>query len=252
MNNFELETLLNGFLKPHLIKDYCPNGMQVEGKPDVMKVVTGVTASQALIDAAITHGADAVLVHHGYFWRGEPEPIKGMKFRRIKALIEHGINLYAYHLPLDVHPEVGNNAQLASLLGIEQRGGLEDGNPNSVAVWGELPDAITGDAFSALIESRLNRKPLFINGGSHRNIKRVGWCTGGGQDYIDLAASKGMDAFISGEVSERTTFSAREQGIHYFGAGHHATERYGIKSLGEWLAENHKMDVTFIDIDNPV
>lgn len=252
MNNFELESILNDYLKPFAIKDYCPNGMQVEGKADVRKIVTGVTASQALIDAAIAQGADALLVHHGYFWRGEPEPLKGMKFKRIKALIEHGINLYAYHLPLDVHPEVGNNVQLAKLLGIEQLGSLEDGNPNSVAVWGELQETMSAKAFSELLGIRLKRTPLHIDSGTAKPIKKVGWCTGGGQDFIDLAANKGMDAFISGEISERTTYSAREQGIHYFSAGHHATERYGVKALGEWLANEHGFDVTFIDIDNPV
>ncbi|NGN98061.1 Nif3-like dinuclear metal center hexameric protein [Grimontia sp. S25] len=252
MNNYQLESLLNDFLKPFAIKDYCPNGMQVEGKAEVKKIVTGVTASQALIDAAIDQGADALLVHHGYFWRGESEPLKGMKFKRIKALIENGINLYAYHLPLDVHPEVGNNAQLAKLLGIEQRGGLEDGNPNSVAVWGELPNAMSAKEFSELLAMKLNREPLHIESGVAKSIKTVGWCTGGGQDFIDLAASKGMDAFVSGEISERTTYSARELGIHYFSAGHHATERYGVKALGEWLANEHGFDVTFIDIDNPV
>ncbi|KKD59420.1 metal-binding protein [Grimontia sp. AD028] len=252
MNNYQLESLLNDFLKPFAIKDYCPNGMQVEGKTEVKKIVTGVTASQALIDAAIEQGADALLVHHGYFWRGESEPLKGMKFKRIKALIENGINLYAYHLPLDVHPEVGNNAQLAKLLGIEQRGGLEDGNPNSVAVWGELPNAMSAKEFSELLAMKLNREPLHIESGVAKSIKTVGWCTGGGQDFIDLAASKGMDAFVSGEISERTTYSARELAIHYFSAGHHATERYGVKALGEWLANEHGFDVTFIDIDNPV
>ncbi|WP_281544158.1 Nif3-like dinuclear metal center hexameric protein [Grimontia sp. SpTr1] len=252
MNNYQLESLLNDFLKPFAIKDYCPNGMQVEGKAEVKKIVTGVTASQALIDAAIEQGADALLVHHGYFWRGESEPLKGMKFKRIKALIDNGINLYAYHLPLDVHPEVGNNAQLAKLLGIQQRGGLEDGNPNSVAVWGELPSAMSAKEFSELLAMKLNREPLHIESGVAKSIKTVGWCTGGGQDFIDLAASKGMDAFVSGEISERTTYSARELGIHYFSAGHHATERYGVKALGEWLASEHGFDVSFIDIDNPV
>ncbi|USH03363.1 Nif3-like dinuclear metal center hexameric protein [Grimontia kaedaensis] len=252
MNNYQLESLLNDFLKPFAIKDYCPNGMQVEGNAEVKKIVTGVTASQALIDTAIEQGADALLVHHGYFWRGESEPLKGMKFKRIKALIENGINLYAYHLPLDVHPEVGNNAQLAKLLGIEQRGGLEDGNLNSVAVWGELPNALSAKEFSELLGMKLNREPLHIESGVAKSIKTVGWCTGGGQDFIDLAASKGMDAFVSGEISERTTYSARELGIHYFSAGHHATERYGVKALGEWLANEHGFEVSFIDIDNPV
>ncbi|CZF77542.1 Nif3-like dinuclear metal center hexameric protein [Grimontia marina] len=252
MNNYQLESVLNEFLKPFAIKDYCPNGMQIEGKEEVRKIVTGVTASQALIEAAIEQDADALLVHHGYFWRGESEPLKGMKFKRIKSLIESGINLYAYHLPLDVHPEVGNNAQLATLLGIEQLGGLEDGNPNSVAVWGELPSSLSAKDFGKLLATKLNREPLHIESAIAKPIKKVGWCTGGGQDFIDLAASKGMDAFVSGEISERTTYSARELGIHYFSAGHHATERYGVKALGQWLADQHGFEVTFIDIDNPV
>ncbi|ATF10387.1 Hypothetical protein BTN50_1972 [Candidatus Enterovibrio altilux] len=247
-----METLLNVFLKTHVIKDYCPNGMQVEGTSNVKKIVTGVTACQELIDEAISHTADAILVHHGYFWRGEPEPLKGMKFRRIKALIENNINLYAYHLPLDVHPEVGNNTQLAALLEIDIKGSMEDGNPQSVAIWGEMSKPMSVTAFTAHIQQRLHRMPLYIDGRIFNDIKRVGWSSGGGQGFIDLAASKGLHAFISGEVSERTTFSAREQGIHYFGAGHHATERYGVKALGEWLSSNHGIDVTFIDIDNPV
>lgn len=252
MNNLELERLLNDYLRPSLMKDYCPNGLQIEGKSEVKKIITGVSACQALIDAAIDQKADAILVHHGYFWRGEPQPLRGMKFKRIKALIENGINLYAYHLPLDVHQEVGNNVQLAACLGIEIKGGLEADNPQSLALWGELPEPVSATDFADLIAARLFRQPLHIDAGTSDKIQRVAWCTGGGQDYIDLAASCGMDAYISGEISERTTFSAKEQGIHYFAAGHHATERGGIKALGEWLAQHHKLNVTFIDIENPV
>ncbi|MBP2699384.1 Nif3-like dinuclear metal center hexameric protein [Photobacterium lucens] len=252
MNNFALEALLNEFLSPHLIKDYCPNGLQVEGKTEVKKIITGVTACQALIDRAIEEKADALLVHHGFFWKGEPAEIRGMKYRRIKALIENGINLYAYHLPLDVHTQVGNNVQLAQRLGLDITGGLEQGNPRSVAIYGELEQAISGEDFAARIAMALQREPLHIAPVQPQLIKKVGWCTGGGQDYIELAAQQGCDAFISGEVSERTTHTARELGIHYFAAGHHATERYGVKALGEWLAQEHSFDVTFIDIDNPV
>ncbi|MCG7495780.1 Nif3-like dinuclear metal center hexameric protein [Vibrio sp. Of7-15] len=251
MNNLQFESILNELLSPHTIKDYCPNGLQVEGKTDIRKVITGVTASQDLIEQAIEHKADALLVHHGFFWKGEPSELRGMKFRRIKALIENGINLYAYHLPLDIHPELGNNAQLANLLDLKTIGGLEPGD-NSVAMWGELSLAMPSEDFAAIIEKVLNRKPLHITHSGSNLIKTVGWCTGGGQDYIDLAAQKGLDAFISGEISERTVHSARELGIHYFSAGHHATERYGVKALGEWLAKEHNLDVTFIDIDNPV
>ncbi|OLQ86264.1 Nif3-like dinuclear metal center hexameric protein [Vibrio ponticus] len=252
MNNLQLEKILNEKLSPQLIKDYSPNGLQVEGGEQIKKIVTGVTASQALIDKAVELGADALLVHHGYFWKGEPEPIRGMKGKRIRTLIKHDINLFGYHLPLDIHPELGNNAELARLLEIEVVGGLE-AHPQSVAMHGRLKQPVTGAEFAARIDTVLKRKPLHIAPESaEKRIETVGWCTGGGQDYIELAAQHGLDAFISGEISERTTYSARELDIHYFAAGHHATERYGIKALGEWLASEHGLDVTFIDIDNPV
>ncbi|MGR5362259.1 Nif3-like dinuclear metal center hexameric protein [Vibrio mediterranei] len=252
MNNLQLETVLNEKLSPQLIKDYCPNGLQVEGASEIKKVVTGVTASQALIDYAVSVNADALLVHHGYFWKGEPEAIRGMKGKRIRTLIRNDVNLYGYHLPLDIHPELGNNARLAELLDIEVIDGLE-GHPQSVAMFGKLAQPMTGEAFAQKIALVLSREPLHIAPEqADKMIETVGWCTGGGQDYIELAASKGLDAFISGEISERTTYTARELNIHYFAAGHHATERYGIKALGEWLASAHGLEVEFIDIDNPV
>ncbi|WP_434566087.1 Nif3-like dinuclear metal center hexameric protein [Vibrio chagasii] len=252
MNNLQLEKLLNEKLQPQQIKDYCPNGLQVEGTAEVKRIVTGVTASQALINKAVELKADALLVHHGFFWKGEPEAIRGMKGKRIRTLIKNDINLLGYHLPLDIHPELGNNAKLAELLEIDVEGGLE-GHPQSVAMFGRLKTPMTGAEFAAKIDQVLNRKPLHIAPENvDKMIETVGWCTGGGQDYIELAASQGIDAFISGEISERTTYSAREQDIHYFAAGHHATERYGVKALGEWLAKEHGLDVEFIDIDNPV
>ena len=251
MNNLELETQLNALLKPHAIKDYCPNGLQIEGKAKVARVITGVTACQALIDAAIEKKADAILVHHGYFWPGEPQVLRGMKYRRIKALMEHDINLYAYHLPLDVHSTLGNNVLLGEMLGIELKAGMEQGKAVSIPLWGELEKAMTAEDFAKCIELKLARPPLLIKAGDHL-IKRIGWCTGGAQDYINLAAELGLDAFVSGEISERTTFSAREQGVHYFAAGHHATERCGIQALGQWLAAEHSLEVEFVDIANPV
>ncbi|MPW35260.1 Nif3-like dinuclear metal center hexameric protein [Vibrio sp. B1Z05] len=252
MNNLKLQTLLNDKLSAQQIKDYAPNGLQVEGTENIKKIVTGVTASQALINEAIRLNADALLVHHGYFWKGEPEPIVGMKGRRIRALIKNDINLYGYHLPLDIHPELGNNAKLAELLDIEIEGGLE-GHAQSIALYGRLKSPVTGAEFAQRIAQVLNREPLHIAPDfADKMIESVGWCTGGGQDYIQLAADHQLDAFISGEISERTTFVAREQGIHYFSAGHHATERYGIKALGEWLAEQYGFEVTFVDINNPV
>lgn len=252
MNNLQLEALLNQTLSPHLVKDYCPNGLQVEGKQAVKKIVTGVTASQALIEAAVEAKADAILVHHGYFWKGEPQPITGMKGKRIRSLIQNDINLYAYHLPLDIHPHLGNNAQLADLLYIKVEGGLE-GHAQSVAMHGSFNVALTGKQLEDRIDNALNRQPLHIEpNDADKKIKTVGWCTGGGQDYLELASKFGLDAFISGEISERTTYIARELGIHYFAAGHHATERYGVRALGEWLAKEYNFDVEFIDIDNPV
>ncbi|MDR9830822.1 Nif3-like dinuclear metal center hexameric protein [Vibrio sp. FNV 38] len=252
MNILQLEKRLNEKLSPQLIKDYAPNGLQVEGKPEIRRIVTGVTASQALIDKAIELKADALLVHHGYFWKGEPESIRGMKGKRIRSLIKNDINLLGYHLPLDIHPELGNNAELARLLDIKVEGGLE-GHSQSVAMFGRLKQAMTGRQFAEHIAETLDRKPLHIAPENDaKMVETVGWCTGGGQDYIELAAQHGLDAFISGEISERTTYSAREQDIHYFAAGHHATERYGIKALGEWLAQEYGFDVDFVDIDNPV
>ncbi|NCO47124.1 MAG: Nif3-like dinuclear metal center hexameric protein, partial [Vibrio sp.] len=194
MDNLKLEALLNQKLNPQLIKDYCPNGLQVEGRTEIKKIVTGVTASQALIEQAIERNADALLVHHGYFWKSEPESIRGMKGHRIRALIRNDINLYAYHLPLDIHPELGNNKLLADLLGIHVDGGLE-GHPQSVAMFGHFEQALTADELSQRIEQALQRRPLHVAPSSNRIIKTVGWCTGGGQDFVDLAAQHGLDAF---------------------------------------------------------
>jgi dinuclear metal center YbgI/SA1388 family protein len=251
MKNRKLANKLDQLLEIHQFKDYCPNGLQIEGKEEVQKIVTGVTACQALIDIAIQEKADAILVHHGFFWKGEAPEIVGMKYKRIKSLIEHGINLYAYHLPLDVHPELGNNKQLANLLDIIDRRPLEPWDKRSVGRVGKFSKPLTANELSTRIETALDRPALHIAGGG-KEIQSVAWCTGGGQDYISIAAEQGIDAFISGEISERTVHIAREMGIHYFAAGHHATERYGVKALGEWLAEEFDLQVKFIDIDNPV
>ena len=250
MQRREFNQLLNDILKPDLIKDFCPNGLQVEGKNEIKKIVTGVTASQALIEAAIEQQADAILVHHGFFWKGESQPITGMKKRRIGALLANDINLFGYHLPLDIHPAVGNNAQLAKLLDIEIETGLEP-TSNSVAMKGRLKTPLSGEDFADKIAKVLNRTPLTSLVRSAK-IETIALCTGGGQGYIDLAAEQGIDAYLTGEASEQTIHSSREQNIDFFAAGHHATERYGVKALGELLAQEHGFDVTFIDIDNPV
>ena len=250
MQRREFNQLLNDILKPHLIKDFCPNGLQVEGKNEIKTIITGVTASQALIDAAIEKNADAILVHHGFFWKGESQPITGMKKRRISALLKNDINLFGYHLPLDIHPTIGNNAQLANLLDIEIETGLEP-TANSVAMKGRLKTPLTGSEFAKKIANVLHREPLSSIVRDEK-IHTIALCTGGGQGYIDLAAEQGIDAYLTGEASEQTIHSSREQNIDFFAAGHHATERYGVKALGELLAKDYGFEVTFIDIDNPV
>lgn len=238
------------FLNVNAISDYCPNGLQVEGKAQIKCIVSGVTASQALIDAAIELQADAVLVHHGYFWKGEDQRIVGMKQRRIKALLAHDINLLAYHLPLDVHPEVGNNVQLAQRLGLTVTGSLEPDNPRSVGLMGTLDTPLSASDFAARIESALGRAPLVFN--SHKIIHSVAWCTGGAQGYIEHAIAAGADAYLTGEVSERTFHEAQENGMSFFAAGHHATERYGVQALGEWLVKRFGIEHHYVECDNPV
>lgn len=231
------------------IKDFCPNGLQVEGTDSITRIITGVTASQALVDAAVARKADAILVHHGYFWKNEPAPIVGMKQRRIKALLDNDINLLAYHLPLDVHPQWGNNAQLAELMDWQVSGPADPKDPACALVLGRTPN-VSSDSLAQQLEQRLQR-PLTCYVPSDQAISKIAWCTGGGQGFIDQAATLGVDAFITGEVSEQTVHSAREQGIAFYAAGHHATERYGAKALGEHLQQQFELDVEFIDIDNP-
>lgn len=247
----ELVAYCNNLLNCGAYQDYSPNGLQIEGRKQVQRVVSGVTASQALIEAAAAAGADMLLVHHGYFWRGEAATITGMKQRRIRTLLEHDINLVAYHLPLDAHARYGNNVQLAELLGWRIEGGLEPNNPHSIGLHGELEEALSGEELAGQLEARLGRKPLFI-AGHDRPVKRIAWCTGGAQGYFEKAVALGVDAFITGEVSEQTYHIARECGVHFYAAGHHATERYGVRALGEHLAEHFAIEHRFIDIDNPV
>ena len=246
MNHYELENIVNQQLNSGAFSDYAPNGLQVEGRTEVKTLITGVTASQALVDEAGARNADAILVHHGYFWKSEPAVIKGMKRNRLRALLTNDINLYGWHLPLDAHPTLGNNAQLAKLLDIEVKGEVQP-----LVFWGELATPLSGEALAQRIEEKLGRTPLHCGDNAPAQIRRVAWCSGGGQGFIDSAAAFGVDAYITGEVSEQTIHSAREQGLHFFAAGHHATERGGIKALGEWLASEHGLDVTFIDIPNP-
>jgi len=247
---FELERFCSELLDSSSFEDYCPNGLQVDaGARQVQRLVTGVTASQALIDEAVSWQADLLLVHHGYFWRGEAGPLTGYKGRRVRALMQHGINLMAYHLPLDAHPELGNNRQLALLLELDNVEVLQE--TGGLLWWGSLPFPLDSEQLADKIGAALNRQPLHIRAGD-KPIKRVCWCTGAAQNYIEKAAANGMDAYISGEISEQTVHLARELGIHYFAAGHHATERYGIRALGERLSEEFELEHRFIEVENPV
>ena len=251
----KLESLLNHLLEPHAIKDYCPNGLQVEGRERIRKVVTGVTASQALIDAAVAAGADAILVHHGYFWSGEPAQITGMKQRRLKTLLTHDINLFAYHLPLDVHPEVGNNAQLARLLGLEVQQQL--GEQNLLFIGQPAHNAppaafASASALAAHVQTTLQRPVTLIDGlPANTPITRLAWCSGGAQGYFEAAIEAGAQAFITGEISEPQAHYARECGAAFLACGHHATERYGVQALAATVAAQHGLHHIHIDIDNP-
>lgn len=247
----ELIQRMETLLEPEAFKDYTINGLQVEGKREVCKVMTGVTACQALLDEAVKWGADMVLVHHGFFWGREPSTIVGLRHRRISTLIKHDINLVAYHLPLDAHAGLGNNAQLGADMAW-YRTHVLDGVLGKGLVWqGRTAKPVDHDTLASQLEARLGRAPLVIQG-HQRPIRSIAWCTGAAQDMIELAWERGADAFVSGEVSERTTHLARELGISYFAAGHHATERAGIRELGNWLARDTGIEHRFVDIDNPV
>lgn len=258
-----LTDFCDNYLSAAAFKDYAPNGLQVDGGRPIQRIVTGVTACEALIDSAIADNADAIMVHHGYFWKGEPAPIIGMKGQRIRKLMQHGISLIGYHLPLDAHPMIGNNAKLAEALNMTIIGALY---PNETHPVGNIAtcSAQSPQSLITQITDALGRIPLHIPAHYHsvndtnidrennKLIERVGICTGGAQDMIEQAAIMGCDAFISGEISERTTHIARELGIDYFACGHHATERGGIQALGDVIAQQFNLPVTFIDIDNPV
>lgn len=238
----------NELLMPQRFQDYCPNGLQVEGRDSVQTIVSGVTASLALLEAAKEHQADLILVHHGYFWRGESPVITGMMRRRLALLLKEDINLLAYHLPLDAHEEFGNNARLAHELNLNNLGPVA---PGSIVFHGHLNEPCTAAALARLLQDKLGQKPLHIAGKAGL-ISTVAWCTGAAQDSIDVAVDLGIDAFLSGEISERTVHSARESGVHYFACGHHATERYGVMALGEHLAQQFELKHYFVDIANPV
>ena len=242
----EIVEYCNDLLDVKLFQDYCPNGLQVEGKEFVSKIISGVTASQALIDQAIELRADLILVHHGFFWRGENPVVCGMKKNRLKALLTEDINLLAYHLPLDAHKSMGNNVLLAEKLGIRVEQFFAD---NDIAILGLIREQ-TGIELAQTISTVLSRQVQHID--VERNITKVALCTGAAQSYIEQAIEAGADAFISGEISENTWHFAKENNIHYFAAGHHATERYGVQALGEHLAETFNLEHHYVEVYNPV
>jgi dinuclear metal center YbgI/SA1388 family protein len=241
----EIENYLATLLAVDRFKDYGPNGLQVEGVAQVSRLVSGVTASRALIDAAIEARADAILVHHGLFWRGQDGRLTGWLAERVKRLMAHGINLFAYHLPLDAHAELGNNAQLGLKLGLvaDARFGEQD-----LGFAG--PAATTLDALATRVQQALGRSPLLLPGDG-RTLRRIGWCTGGAQGYFEAAIAAGCDAFLTGEVSEPQAHLARETGVAFLACGHHATERYGAPALAAHVAERFGLEHRFIEIDNP-
>jgi dinuclear metal center YbgI/SA1388 family protein len=244
----ELEHYTCALLDIARYRDYSPNGLQIEGRSEVNKIVTGVTASLALIEQAIARGADAILVHHGYFWKNEDARIVGVKHARIKSLLQHDISLLGFHLPLDAHPELGNNAQLGQRLGFEIE--AWSGEQNLIAC-GRVSEPVTLAALSTRVTECLGRAPLAV-GDMGRQIQRIAWCSGGAQGYFEAAAALGVDAYLTGEASEQNVHFARESGVAFIAAGHHATERYGIQALGEHLAEKFGLAHEFIEISNPV
>lgn len=229
-------------------RDYCPNGLQVAGRSEIRMLVSGVTASMALLEAAAEFGADAVLVHHGYFWKGEDPRLVGIKRDRLKFLLARDINLIAYHLPLDAHPEFGNNAQLARRLGMVTEGCVGE---QMLVMHGRLEKEMSLESFGHFVTQVLGRTPLIV-GEVERTVRRVAWCTGAAQDALERAVELGVDVFVTGEVSERTVHLARESGVAFVAAGHHATERYGVQALGEHLASRFDLMHRYVEIDNPV
>lgn len=246
----ELSMALDAELCVERFKDYCPNGLQVEGKAEIAVLVSGVTACQALLDRAVALQADAILVHHGYFWRGEDQRLVGMRARRIKTLLTADINLFAYHLPLDCHPTLGNNAGLGQAMGLTGFGSINPNDKSHPVFQGSFVKAQTLTQIAEGLRGELQREVIMVGSGDTA-VTSVAWCTGGGQNYIDEAADAGADLFVTGEISEQTVHVARERGIAFIAAGHHATERYGVRRLGSWIADHYGVQHHFIDIDSP-
>lgn len=246
MHNNELLSALDNFFQSDKIKDYAPNGLQIEGKKEIRRILTAVSASQAAIEAAIDYQADALFVHHGYFWKGEAPQLTGIKYQRIKALLAHDINLIAYHLPLDLHPQVGNNALFGQALSVQN---IRQSEQEKLLWHGDIA-ASSAEELQARI-SRVLRRPAQMVGSIDAPIRRIAWCTGAAQDYLALAAQEGAQAFLSGEYAERTFHEAHEWHIGYFSCGHHATERFGVEAMAERFRLDYALESRFFDEDNP-
>ncbi|MEJ2553575.1 MAG: Nif3-like dinuclear metal center hexameric protein [Gammaproteobacteria bacterium] len=250
VNRDELVAYVNELLQIARFRDYTPNGLQVEGRDEIRVLASAVTASYRAVEEAVAAGADTLLVHHGYFWQGEAAPLVGMKRRRLALLLENQLNLLAYHLPLDAHELYGNNVQLARVLGLPVGGCF---GPEPGLTWfGELGQAMEGAEFAAHITRSLGREPLHIPAKDARPVRRIGWCTGAAQKFIVAAAEAGLDAYLTGEASEQNFHVAQEMNIHFFAAGHHATERYGVRALCDHLANRWQLQHQVIDIANPI
>ena len=240
----------NTLLQPERFRDYGPNGLQVEGSDQVRKIVSGVTASRALIEAAIDAKADAIFVHHGLFWRGQEGCVTGWMKQRLALLLAHNINLFAYHLPLDAHPELGNNAQLGLKLGLSTQGRFGEQDLGFIGESSAQPGFANAGALAQRLEKELNR-PVTLVGPSQVAIKKIAWCTGGAQSYFEPAIAAGADVFITGEISEPQAHYARECGVAYIACGHHASERYGAPAVAGYIAAQLRLEHAFIDISNP-
>ncbi len=247
MQRQHLIKILDDLLHPELFKDYAPNGLQVEGKSEISRIVTAVSATQNVLDQALALKADALLVHHGWFWRGENPAVVATKYRRLKTLMSGEINLIAYHLPLDAHATLGNNAQMAQLLAATD---VAQGGENNF-IWTGLVPPISVQTLASHLEKYLNRSPLVL-GDQTKTVSRLAWCSGAAEDFFEDAIAMGAEAYISGEATERTTHLAREMHVPFLVCGHHATERLGIKALSDWLYENHGLECIFVDDENPI
>ncbi|CAL4321237.1 Nif3-like dinuclear metal center hexameric protein [Buchnera aphidicola] len=247
MNNQFLENLINTKLNSSFFNDCTYNGLQIEGCQEINKIITGVTACQILLQKAIFYNAQAIIVHHGYFWKNEPKYIKGYIKERLKTILLNNINLYSWHLPLDAHKKLGNNAYIAQVLNIIQKGYI-----NPYLWWGMLKKPISGKKLFKKISKIFSKKPIYISGENNKKILNIAWCSGKGQKFIHEVIQRNIDCFITGEISEEITHYVRESNMHFFAVGHHATEIGGVQLLGEWLKSvDKKLDIKFINVDNP-